>query len=326
MADPVAQETAAIGAPATPGTGEEGVVIGACRRRTLPQIPIQSGRHRWPFAVDLRETIDLAIAAVRRAAAGMDLGDVADGPVPYPFHEGPDGVGGMSLVAHLRDQLAFRRLGPQRPHLGHGMRQGLLAIDVLAGLHRRHGDHRMGVVGRAHQHRVDPVAHLIQHLPVVLVSPRLREALEGPGGTAFVHVAEGDDVLVRHVGEIMSALAADAHRSEVDPAARWQRTLDPTQEGAGDDGESGGRQRGGEQGAAAHGRIPPMDGHQARCHDGPSMEDLPARNRLRCPSHDRLRMPCRRQRLQPARYGGFSRAVAASLLVKRMACSSYWSV
>ena len=46
------------------------------------------------------------------------------------------------------------------------VRQRLLAIDVLAGPHGRHGDHRMRVVGRGDHHAVD-VLLLVEHLAVV---------------------------------------------------------------------------------------------------------------------------------------------------------------
>ena len=47
------------------------------------------------------------------------------------------------------------------------MRERLLAMHVLAHLHRLRGHHRVVVIGHADRHGVDAVAHLVEHLAEV---------------------------------------------------------------------------------------------------------------------------------------------------------------
>ncbi len=49
---------------------------------------------------------------------------------------------------------------------------------------------------------------------------RLRILFENGGSVAFVHVTQGNDVLVFHLAEIMAALAAKADAGEVKSAGR----------------------------------------------------------------------------------------------------------
>ena len=78
----------------------------------------------------------------------------------------------VPLVAHLGGDLGLGRLLRQGAGLVHRPAQRLLHVDVLAERHRRHGDRRVGVVGRRDDDAVD-VLLLRQHLAVVLVALRL---------------------------------------------------------------------------------------------------------------------------------------------------------
>ena len=78
----------------------------------------------------------------------------------------------VPLVAHLGGDLGLGRLLRQGAGLVHRPAQRLLHVDVLAERHGRHGDRRVGVIGRRHDDAVD-VLLLRQHLAVVLVALRL---------------------------------------------------------------------------------------------------------------------------------------------------------
>ncbi len=88
---------------------------------------------------------------------------------------------------------------------------------MLAHAHRHHAGRGVGVVGRADGHRVDLLAHILEHLAVVEVLLRLG-ILRAHLVEAFaVDVAKGDNltVLAGVVGVAVS-LAANADTGEAD--------------------------------------------------------------------------------------------------------------
>ena len=82
-----------------------------------------------------------------------------------------------------------------------------------------HGDRRVHVIGRAHDHRIDLVAHLVEQLPIVaelrgvgMLGPRLVELVR-------IYVADGhDDRLgVRgNFAEVVGTHPAHADGSDVE--------------------------------------------------------------------------------------------------------------
>jgi hypothetical protein len=123
----------------------------------------------------------------------------------------------------------------QGADLADGMGQGLLAIDVLAPLDGRHGRHGVRMVGRADDHRVDLVRHLVEHLAEVLIDLGVRElrdlrtlAALGPQ----VHVAQGDDLRAAVAGDrfdVAAAHAASADAGDVQSLTGRRRAL-PSQD------------------------------------------------------------------------------------------------
>ena len=73
----------------------------------------------------------------------------------------------VSLVAHLHHAPRAERGLQHQLALLHGARERLLHVHVLPGVHAVDGDVRVRVVGRAHLHRLELVAHRLQHLAVV---------------------------------------------------------------------------------------------------------------------------------------------------------------
>ena len=95
-----------------------------------------------------------------------------------------DGVEGVPLVAHLRDDLVLLGGLHQLADLVDRVRQRLLAVDVLAALDGGHGGHRVGMVGRGDDDRVDLLVHLVEHLAEVAELLGLGIVLEGVGGAS----------------------------------------------------------------------------------------------------------------------------------------------
>ena len=98
----------------------------------------------------------------------------------------------------------------------------------------------MGVVGRADDHPVDFLAHLVQHDAEIFElfgSGVLRELL---GGVLIIHVAKRDQVVARsgHFIDIRAAAAADADASHVDFFI-GRNALGPAQQTARNDLEQG---------------------------------------------------------------------------------------
>ena len=77
-------------------------------------------------------------------------------------------LGGAALVAHLGGDARLRRDPGHRPRLPHVVGQGLLAVDVLAGLHREDRGVGVEVVRSGDQDGVDRLL-LLEHHPEVLV-------------------------------------------------------------------------------------------------------------------------------------------------------------
>ncbi len=72
------------------------------------------------------------------------------------------------------------------------MAERLLAVDVLAGLHRRERDREVHVVGHRHIHRIDLVTFIGQQFPPIGVGARSGHLLGGLGQPVAVHIADRD--------------------------------------------------------------------------------------------------------------------------------------
>ena len=86
----------------------------------------------------------------------------SDGPVPDPLANQADAFPRMALVSHLGCHLVPARGLGEHPRFMHAVGQRLLYENVFPALHGCQGDHRVRMVGRGHNHRVDillPVQH-----------------------------------------------------------------------------------------------------------------------------------------------------------------------
>ena len=119
----------------------------------------------------------------------MDFGHVADLAAPDHLGALPRAFVRVALVAHLRGH--FVLVGGLHHHARFldGAHQRLLRVDVLPALHavdRRGGVH---VVRNGHDHGIDAVAFLVQHLAEIFVLGRLLELLVDVRRLLVVHVA-----------------------------------------------------------------------------------------------------------------------------------------
>ena len=111
----------------------------------------------------------------------MDGVDFADGPVADPLEQQAAGLEGVPLVAHLCDDVLLLGGFGHLTALIHRVGQRLLAVYMLAVLHRGDGCDRVIVVRRAHHHGVDLLVHRVKHLTKVVKLLRLGMAAEGAG-------------------------------------------------------------------------------------------------------------------------------------------------
>ena len=146
--------------------------------------------------VGLRHVGGLCGSVEIRAQPHVDFTDRANGAGLDELHGAPVVAPLVNLCSHLRHELVLARDRSHHPCLVHAVRQRLLAVAVLAQLHGHHAGRRVRVIRRADHDCIDLCMHFVQHPAEVLVAFGLRELLEVLRGPCFVHVAQGDEVLV----------------------------------------------------------------------------------------------------------------------------------
>ena len=191
--------------------------------RAQPQVPIQVLGHLGRLGGASRP---LRLAHPR--APDVHFLDLADRLRLDQFHDAPIGVASVNLRAHLRGHLGPVVGLADRAGFVHRMGHRLLAVHVLAKLHRRHRRQRMVVVRRADDHGVD--VFLLEHLPPVAVTASLAGPLPGrfdgldrPREGRLFHVAERHDVYARiaeHSAQVRPAAPSGPDQPDVDSLAR----------------------------------------------------------------------------------------------------------
>ena len=236
--------------------------VGPVGARAEPEIPVESGRLGGrPLARP-----DLAGVA-RPAGPGMHFSHGADRAVLDPLDRLAMALGGAALVAHLRRDPCLLGDARHETRLTDVVGERLLAVDVLAGLHRGDRDERVQVIGRGDQDGVDRLL-LLEHDPEVLVDrarvirrlagivrfhfrlhrPAARLAAEVPARQVPLlgRIGQRDDLAVRLLEQgpgVGPALAAGADDRHVHLVARGDES-GPAEDVPGHDGE-GRRGRGG---------------------------------------------------------------------------------
>jgi hypothetical protein len=117
-------------------------------RRAQPQVPVQPRRQRI-----LARRSSHILHPGRPFGPSLHLTHRPDDAVPDPLAHQPRPLSASALIAHLGRNLRLsRRVGQQRCFVD-CVGQRLLHVDVLAHLHRHHGDRGVRVVRRSHYDR-----------------------------------------------------------------------------------------------------------------------------------------------------------------------------
>ena len=231
VAGKVADRTGAKLPPGAPADRSVVGMIRAGRHGLQPALPIKACGHTRRF---FRSVGEASPAASTRVGPSMHVVDVTDRTVPDPFAGKADVLTGVSEVAELCSDPGLAGGFGDDAGLVDGAAEGLFTVEVFALGHDSEGDHGMRMVRRGEKNCVD--VFLLEHLIVVAVSwaalavvlPDQLERRSQAGGAAIVEhgiiadlvdVAEGDDVYVRLVEELLhvdNALAACADDGYVD--------------------------------------------------------------------------------------------------------------
>ncbi len=181
--------------------------------RHQPGIPVQcfGNRFRGGKLPDVRIP---AVPPARVVHVGRDRRHILDDAGFLPGLE-LEVVGlGVPLVSHLGNHFGIL---PGCLHdqlrLQEGTAQRLFHVHMLAFGHGHHHGRKMCKVGRGNGHRLNLVAHLVEHLPEILKKFRIRES-----GQCFpcvfrsqIHIAQGNHVgqscLVKIVDDLPSPVS-----------------------------------------------------------------------------------------------------------------------
>ena len=196
MTAEVANRTSTKVLPIPPSPGVVTTLRGAIwphRGHTDPAVPVEGIRDRiltlWPTDVP-------TLSVPGRSRPAVDPFHFANPARLNQLHGSPVKLVGMDLIAHPgNDSNIFSNLR-DLSRLPDIVSERLLAIDMLAHLHRHDGAVGMHVVRSGNRHRVNLVALLGEHLPKILIDGCVRTYLFNSQRTFEVHIAEGDVLLV----------------------------------------------------------------------------------------------------------------------------------
>src|SRR2546430_7925736 len=120
----------------------------------------------------------------------------------------------MTTIAHLGGDLVFARGERQLARFIEIVRQRFLAVNVFAEPDGGHRGDGVVVVGNRHDDGVDVL--LLKQLSEIAMLLRAGMLLSRRVEKVFVHVAEGDDVLVAQVLQVLGSFIADADEAEAE--------------------------------------------------------------------------------------------------------------
>ena len=171
-----------------------------------------------------------ALRPNRTVRPNMDFGDIADNARFVLSGGFAEPVANASLVAHLSaDAGLFREFLHPARFIDRSYKR-FLRIDVLAHLHRRSGNNRVHMVGRADRHRVKLVSHFREKFAIIGIRLRVGKFFFLTVKNVVVDVAKADDLaVVSCLRDISRALAADADARDRDALksrrARWFKSV-----------------------------------------------------------------------------------------------------
>ena len=205
---PVAEGSHAEVVPAAPVALMEEAAIVVVSDAAVPSVPV----HSFGDGVALGHLLHVPVVLVPTPGlvhVGGDRCDILDNASLLPCLELEIVGFGVALVAHLRGEFGVT-VGHLDEELAllEGADEGLLAIDVLAGLHSGHADEEMGVVGHTDGHGVELVGVLVEELTEV--GEPLSVGVHSQHLLALfalkVNVAQRHDVHHAGLGELLDVL------------------------------------------------------------------------------------------------------------------------
>ena len=231
--------------------------VRACGARAEPEVPVEPG------GLDGRPlSRPDVLGGARRAAPGVHFAHGADGAVLDPFDGLAVPLARAPVVAHLRRNPRLLRDARHEACLSNVVRERLLAVHMLARLHRKNGDVRVQVIGGGDEDGVDR-PFFLEHDPEVFVHrtgvirglagivlfdlrlyrPAPRFAAVVPGGQVplFGRICKRDDLAVLFLEQgprVGPPLAAGADQRHVHLVARGDE-LRAAEHVPGHDGECG---------------------------------------------------------------------------------------
>ena len=167
-------------------------------RGTGPEVVMDAGGHRF-----FRSVADGVAPLVAQAAREID---VANQPVLHLLHALDNGLAGAAVGAVLNDAVIFFHGAHQLAALPRVVAHGLFNVNVLAGLAAPNGLQRVPVVGRGDGNRVDGL--VFQKFAQVdesggFLDPHLFHLAHAAIHDVLIHVADGGDFNVRHLGILL---------------------------------------------------------------------------------------------------------------------------
>ena len=157
------------------------------------------------------------------------------------LHRAPEAALRTALVAHLGSE--FLVAGEISHHAGfpHGLGEGLLAIDVLAHLHRHDAGDSVDVIRCGNSDAVDLIAHFGEHFAEVRVFLGIGEPLGHGIEPLLVNIAETDDLSAafRGVESITLSFACDTDTADLETGVEILTPNDGWGSKCGSSGETG---------------------------------------------------------------------------------------
>lgn len=144
----------------------------------------------------------------------MYLGHRSHRAFLHQLRHAPVIFAGMNLRADLRDEFLLAGDVGHRPAFGNRAGERFLAIDMASAAQRRNRRHGVRVIRRGDDHGVN--VPLVKQPTEIGVRLRGGKFLLGRSQVMLIHVAQGNDVLAGHGGEIVVPLVRHADDAEVE--------------------------------------------------------------------------------------------------------------
>lgn len=140
MATEVADDAATEGAPAAPGAGEVGGIVGAILCGAEPAVPVEGIGDGGCIG----GAVEGGVTAIE---PDVGFADFAEDTAMGEFHGTAEGGGGGALVTHLGDGIGFAGDEAHGPGFLDRAGEGFFAIDVFSLAHAGDGGDGVGMVG-----------------------------------------------------------------------------------------------------------------------------------------------------------------------------------